>query len=192
MLQCRMESTGKTLKIAKFAKQGLRVFDLVIGVVFLIIGANMILFPSSTKWLFFAGVALRGLFSFVKYIFRKRRWDLFFALLSLTVIVFSIFNFKQLVIVLSIWTFAWGGTKITKAYKQQEKDHNKWLANMIGGVLNITLSVILFVGWFATDSFIGYTSLVTGITFVVLGATSIMAALSWDFLRRWKKGEPTN
>ena len=155
---------------------GMRRIELLIGAGFLIIGLNMMIFPSSAVTLFLAGITLRGLFSILKYVFTRQPWDLFFSVLSFIVIAaFIADNSGGIVIALAFWACAWGTAKTMKAIKQKQKGRKRWLSTIIGGCLIIVLSIVLLIGGLAADTFVGYTSMVTGLTFAVLGLTSIIA-----------------
>jgi len=159
----------------------MRRVDLIIGAIFLIIGINMMLFPSTAVLLFFSGVLLKGLFAFLKYFFKRQLWDLFFGCLSFFVIVlFLAAGSSRIVVALAFWTLAWGIAKIMKALKQKQKGRSKWIANMTGGSLIVFLALFLLIGWFATNAFVEYASMISGVTFVILGLTSIIAAQTWN------------
>jgi len=183
-----MKEKKKRIRMKKY-KLGARAFDFLIGVALILIGANMILFPSSVVWLFFAGIVLRGLFAVLRFYFtRKSRWDLCFGIFSLVVGGFvptaakdgMVLGYIAVEVALAVWAFAWGASRALRGLGQKRTEPKKWLGNVLSGVLIMLLSAALFIGLFATDAFVGYTGLVSGITFAVLGLTSVLTALNWN------------
>jgi len=167
-------------------------FHILVGIIMLVAGLFMILFPKNVELTFFISMISKGLLMLLLMIIKDRWLNLVAGLLcvAIGVIVLLQFNFVDTEILLAIWAFTIGLYKITKAiliFINAKRKTRKAIVPLVSGTLMIFVGIALLTWAFVDRSvFPSYTGIVTGISFIL---SCLVAFYSAFTLRRPKRAK---